>query len=288
MTDYLYKFRDDGVWLNTDATPEEPFIDVLRVQGLDSAPVRITERDREGMDGGFVDAEFEKMRSIVIEGTIYSPWDAIELFMDDLKANFAPIEDSLPFYLQAPNTGERVLFCKSYGIKYDIDALRRIGQSPFQVTLIAEDPTIYTSEVVSGSAPLSSPVGGRGYDRSYDYGYGDPVIGGNVTIVNVGNRPAPATITFYGPLINPGVVHDESGRRLEFEIELGADQYLVIDLRDRTVRLNGTANRRASMLGTSQWFMLQPGSNSFRFQGEDPITGPPDPLLTVSARGAFR
>ena len=269
VLDYEFQFKDTGVVLNTDAVADAPFVDITKVSGLDNSPYRITERDREGQDGGFVDAEFEKLRTIVLEGTVYSPQDQIAGYLDTIKANYAPVTSSQPLYLKAPNTSDRVVFCKSYGARYDWDTAMRIGTTPVQFTLVAEDPTIYDAVPTTISVGLPVEGAGRAYDKAYDYGYGAESTGGTIAFTNGGNKPATATITILGPIINPTVAHSVSGKQLRFNIELADGQALVIELRDRTVLLNGTANRRSSLINTSQWFMIEPGVNSLHLLGTD-------------------
>lgn len=312
--DYTFKFGNDGIILNTDVPIPDansdftPFIDVTNIEGLDSPEFRITDRDREGQDGGFVDVEFEKMRNIVIDGTVYAPANRLEAFLDDLKYNYGPSNDLQPFFLIAPSTNERVVFCKSRGVRYSWATARRTGTVEIQISLTAEDPAIYDSIPVTDDTGLAQVVGGRGYNKAYNFGYAGLFSGtdfyvdeyvddygtaltpsdGSCHITNGGNRPTGAIIQIFGPIRNPSVVHDTSGRQLSFNIELIADQYLTIDLRNRTVRLNDSANRRHTMLSTSRWFLLPPGENSLRLLGVDPTSGAPDPMMVVTARGAYR
>lgn len=287
LSPYQFVYQDGGILLNDDALPSKPFVDIVRVSGLDNAPFRTTERDREGMDGGFADAEFEKSRTIVLEGTVYGPHTELYTYMESLKNNYAPVNQPQPFYFQPPSTSRRVVFCKSYGCKYDIDQAWRIGSSPIQLQLFAEDPTIYDDPTTQVSCSLPIEGTGRGYDKSYDYGYGGPNSGGSLTWINSGNRPGTGTIIITGPIINPVITHDTSGSELEFNITIAAGQTLTVELRDHTVLLNGTANRRSALVNTSRWFLLQPGANSLRFGGTDP-GGTTDPTMTLLARGAYR
>lgn len=318
MEDFTFQYTDKGLILNDDfdgttaidpssGTPLfTPFVDITSVEGLSNAEYRITERSREGMDGGDIDAEFELPRTIVIEGTVYSPSNVLENYLEQLKSNFGPTKIAQPLYWRAPGISDRVVFCKSYGVKYTWDERRRLGIADIQIQLKAEDPSIYDAQVVSGSTGLPSAGTGRSYNHGYNYGYGAPAayddvytdayslithssgIGGRIDIVNGGNKPTGAIVTIYGPINAPSVVHDLTGRQLAFNINLASNEYLEISLRDRTIRLNGTANRRNAMINTSRWFLLAPGINSLRLLGSDPIAGAPDPAMVVEARGAYR
>lgn len=282
--DYNYQFLDTGVLLNGPVDTVNGFVDVNSVDGLDSAPFRSSNRVREGQDGGFLDSLFEDMRTIVISGNMFAPAGLVEIFLDTLKANFAPNTLPQPFYFQHPQSGVRTVFCKSLGIRYSVDQLRRVGQSPFQITLQAEDPSIYGSLVtVTGS--IQTATTGRAYNRAYNYGYGGTTgTSGGVVANNTGNKPTPALIRIYN-VTNPELVNDATGQRLKYTIALNDPNYLEIELRNKTVLLNGTANRRGSQVGTSQWFLLQPGSNSIRLLG---AAGIGTPQVTVSFRPAYR
>ena len=137
MDDLTFQFGEDGVLLNTDPIiPFEDlssaFVDITNIQGLSSAPFRTTERSREGQDGGFIDAELEEMRTIIIDGTVYAPTYALEPYLESLKANYAPSKTTKPFYFQAPGINGRVVFCKSYGVKYDWTVDRRLWTSTYE------------------------------------------------------------------------------------------------------------------------------------------------------------
>src|SRR5882672_7106541 len=108
LNDYEFQLNDSGVRLNSDST--NPFVDVTKASGLDSAPYRETIRDHEGTDGGFIDAEFEKGRDIILEGTIYGTVANVETYLDSLKANFAPVATPIPFYFKPGSVSERLIF----------------------------------------------------------------------------------------------------------------------------------------------------------------------------------
>ena len=280
--DYTYAFTDTGQILNTDANHSVPFVDVTKVLGFGNAPLRTTEREREGMDGGFIDALYESMRVITIEGNIYN---ATEAFLDTLKANYAPSAASQPFYFYLPVVGERIVYAKSYGIHLDYDNQRSLGIIPFQIILKAEDPSIY-GQLQSGSAIIGGSSTGFGFNLGFNIGFGGSSgTNGTIAINNTGNRDADATFTITGPVTNPAIANDTTGKRITFNIVLGAIDYLTINLRNKTVTLNGTANRRGTMLGTSTWFLLVPGVNSIRFLG---TAGGTPPSMTYITRPAYR
>lgn len=294
MDDWTFRFKDDGLLLNADITYDpvtgqaNPFVDILNVTGLSNAPFRTTENNREGQDGGFVDAEFEQMRTIVLEGMVYANVNTVAAYLQSLKKNFGPNKTVQPFYFKEPGLNDRVVFAKSYGVNYDWTTALRTGTTPVQFQLIAEDPSIYDAEPTTATIGLSIPAGGRGYNRAYNYAYGAASLGGMANVFNGGDKDATATIKIFGPVTDPGVYHDVTGRVLQFQMVLLTGQFLTINLRNRTVYLNDSASRRNALTNYSRWFLLSPGSNSLRFLGSDPIGGAPDPIMSVEARGAYR
>jgi hypothetical protein len=278
------QFGDDGLVLNTDAVT--PFVDVTSISGLDNVDIRTTEAEREGMDGGFLDAQWESLRTIIIKGTAYGDESILELYMDDLKANYAAAKVAKPLYVMLPN-GQRVFFCKSYtGLKYDIDQARRNGCVDFQVTLKAEDPSGYGDEVNSSVFLSTMSVLGRGYNKSFNYGYGGTgQTNGALVVNNVGNRPTPAVFLIGGGVVNPTIYHDQTDSMLKTNITLGPTDFLSIDLRSKQVILNGTASRRGVLVGKVPWFNLVTGLNSFRFGG---VANGGASSLGITFRPAYR
>lgn len=283
LADNTFQFTDSGVVLNPDLVVQ-PFVDVDKVQGLDNAPYRTSTRNTEGLDGGVVEADFETIRTVVIEGTIYGD-GALESYLDTLKANFAPSPNSQPFYFKAPSNPQKMVLCKSLGLRYDWDVSRRLSVTPFQIQLQAADPTIYATvqQSVVASLPPAATTG-RSYNKLYPVTYGGVSTSGLINVTNGGNKPAPATFTITGPVTNPQVISDTTGTSIKILISLGVSDTLVVDLGKRTVTLNGTANRRNLWAAGSTWFLLQPGVNQLRYNASTQTAS----QLTVLWRDAYR
>ena len=282
ITEYTFQLGDTGIVLNDDAA-SIPFVDIDRVTGLDSPTFRETMRDHEGVDGGFIDAEFETGREIFLEGTAYCQAGLEEVYMDQLKFNYAPVRTSIPFYLKAPSVDERVIFVKSRGVSYDWSTLRRIGMTRIQFKMFAEDPRLYDNFLQEYIIPFGGEIGtGLGFSFGFPFGFGATVLPNGLTITNVGNRSTPAILTIQGPVVNPQIINDTLSRRLGFIITLGALDTLVVDLGNRTVNLNGNVNRRNTM-STAEWFLISSGDSFIRFGGASG-TG----TMTVTFRNAWR
>lgn len=264
--DFSYMLGDNGVILNPDATTL-PFVDISKVNGLDNAPYRTTERDHEGVDGGFMDAEFEKGRSVILDGTLYASGSAVESYLDSLKANFAPSRTLIPFYFKKPGVEERFVKVKPLGCRYDVETIRRVGRTSIQFAMFAEDPRIYTSILRDINIMQEAVIiGGRAYNKGYNYSYGTPIDSSGGNLVVGGNRPTPAIFTIFGPSLNPKIINESLGTAMEFDLTIPAGDVLTIDTQYHTVRVNG-ANRRSALLEPT-WFSLLPGNNYIRYRSQ--------------------
>lgn len=283
--DLTFRLGDAGVILNTDSA-SFPFVDIDDVKGLDSAPFRETQRDHEGDDGGYMDAEFEKGRDIVLSGMLYSLSTPFESYMDGLKANWAPSTVQIPFYFKSPGTTERFLYVKPLGVRYNWTALRRTGMAEVQFNAFAEDPRIYDVAETTQSINLGATVyTGFGFSFGFDFGFGGVSTTTDQVIVNnSGNRPTPPIMTINGPVTNPRIFNETQGKEMQFIITLGVGETLVIDTKNKTVRLNGTTNRRNTLVAPT-WFYLDSGATQIRYRAE---SSDPTSFLTIAFHSAWR
>lgn len=266
LNDYEFQLGATGVRLNSDSSGI-PFVDITSVQGLDNAPFRETFRDHEGVDGGFLDAEFETGRDIVLEGTVYCSTSSVEPFLDSLKSNFAPVRDPIPFYFKSTGVTERLINVKPRGCSFDWRTAKNLGITPIQFKMYAEDPRIYDSDSSSVSVPFGGPATtGFGFNFGFNLSFGATVPVTGATVVVNGNRPTPAVMTIVGPTVNPRIINVTDSLSLDFIITLGGTDTLAVDLANRTVTLNGLTNAR-NTLQRPDWWLFDPGNTFVVFGG---------------------
>lgn len=284
--DLTFRLGDTGVILNTDSTAF-PFVDIDEVRGFDSAPFRTTQRDHEGDDGGYIDAEFERGRDIILNGTIYANTDTMETYLDALKSNWAPSSALIPLYLKAPGVAERFLYVKPLGLNYNWNNLRRTGRAEVQFGAFAEDPRVYETVLQSSSVQLGATIfTGFGFNLGFSFGFGGlSFLNDAVTVTNTGNRPTPPLLTINGPVTNPRIINETLSKEMVFTpITLAGGETLVIDPKNKTVKLNGTTNRRNTLVAPT-WFYLAVGDNTLRYRAE---SSDPTSFLTIDFRPAWR
>lgn len=285
LSDYVFQLGDTGVPLNTDSTGI-PFVDLEKISGLDSAPYRETIRDHEGADGGFMDAEFEKGRDIILEGTIYTDGSAVEVFLDSLKFNYAPVQTPIPLYFKSTGVDERLIFVKPRGVRFDWEQARRIGMTNAQFLMFAEDPRIYTNNLLTQVINYGGDTGiGFAFNIGFNLDFGGGATPGGGTVAAGGNRPAPTEIIVTGPVVDPVITNTTTGDILRFVgVTLASSsETLTINTRDRTVYFNGSINYRSTLVDPD-WFFLQVGNNLITY-GAQSGTGS---FLTFNYRSAWR
>lgn len=247
---YEYQFKDNGIKLNGAAAP--PFVDVEKVTGLDMAEVDVSEHDVDGAHGGTVYGTFFKVRTVVIEGTIYAASNSIDSYIDALISNYLPAATPSPFYFRGEGVGTRFLYCYSVGIRFDVDRLRSTGSCKVQIQLKAADPIKYAEHVASPNNNTYTTVNNIGNMVTY------PIFklqGGTYTDITLRNNT--------------------TAKELSITRNFTLSDILEINFNTKMVYLNG--NRHSSILGAGavNWWGIIPGNNQIRFSatGTTPPTG---------------
>lgn len=271
VEDYTFRFDTDGIILNsTLGLPllGTPIWDVNKVLGLDLPEVKISDKEFDGIDGGALDAENIKMRTITIEGALIAhPDDSLEAYLDQLKENFAPVprdsthlpgeivdRNTRPFFIRAPGVAERYIMAKPVGLHYEWGGERRYNSTPFQIILQAEDPVLYSP--TQKTQTVNAGV--------------DFVLGYN------GNYPGYVTAFINGACTGISLNHAEAERQLSFNSggDLTGGQSATINFKKRTaIKNNGDSIRGAVF--TEDWWRLRKGANTITltvFTGTPTVT----------------
>lgn len=145
-------------------------------------------------------------------------------------------------------------------------------------SLVAANPPwkYKAGPVEEESAGLLNPalLGGRTYDKTYDWNYGaSSNPGGELIAVNTGNLEALPVFIVRGPAVDPVILNATTGESFQILATLGDGDVVTIDTRTGnidpgSVRISGAP------------FVLVPGSNTIRWRSIDDAYDP-DALLTV-------
>ena len=138
--------------------------------------------------------------------------------------------------------------------------------SEWRLELFASDPWIYSQDTVSTT--LTLPTGG---------GFTVPVTvpihfgnatGGSATVTNEGTAITKPVIELHGPLTNPVVTNETTGRRIGLNLTLLTGETVVIDLKARTAIQGGATNRMGSLASGFTWWGLPTGPNTLRLAAD--------------------
>jgi hypothetical protein len=237
------------------------------ITGLDSPDVRESADDLVQFDGGIHGAFFYGRRPIVMTGIVLNPdsvQDRNERIQKIQHASNAMRQDAILQWISVDGDWFKV------GVRRQ-QPLRVTGawQKQFQIALVAADPRIYSDATHLKTVALfdgDDSLSGRGYDAVYDKDYGPSIINGQALVENVGTADTYPVITVNGPIVNPVLFNFTTGQAIHITYTLEAGESLVIDLLNRTVKLNGTASRYGAVdFAETSWWALVPGINDIRF-----------------------
>lgn len=238
------------------------------LEGLDMPDMRINNFDRPGEDGQFVSSALYSGRMLSISGSVKNTTcDQFEAARQSLiqacaisrDNNRYPILKRIEFTTKAGNS----YFCEGQvtRVKLPVETI-----TDFLINIVAPDPMIFGSSVVT-SGQISRPSGGGVvYPVVYPAVYTSST-GGSAAVVNNGSASSWPTITLRGPLTNPVIYHQESGTLFALNYVLASGSTIVIDMKNKTVILDGSVSLLSSVDRTSgsDWFELLPGSNVLIF-----------------------
>lgn len=135
----------------------------------------------------------------------------------------------------------------------------------YQATFVAADPRAYSQALTTATgAVLTTAGGGLDFPFSFPIEF-TPSAGGSAAVINHGDIPSPPILRIYGECSSPQVRLVSTGETLYFSGSISDGDYLEIDCRQRTVKLNGTTSRLNLLdAASSTWFELPTGSDSVR------------------------
>jgi hypothetical protein len=156
----------------------------------------------------------------------------------------------------------------------------------FMIELIAPDWRFYSQEETTREILQSSVRGGSAIPTAIPMSFGSPMTAetdlSNI-LINDGNEVTDPVFTITGPGTNFIVGNITTDKQFTFDAALSEGDEVVIDVKNRTVVLNGVSNSYPDIAG--DFWSLEPGENEIRFFVESGLTA--DTKLTVVYRDAY-
>lgn len=256
------------LWLDTSALSGTGNCDVSKVTGLAgiAGNIRGAAYDRPEADGGVEpENQYKSAKIVTVDGEVWGAsvaeaWQAfrvLEAVMDDcvqtaklLKWKAAGDTVDLQMLVRLVHAQEPVL---------DADE-----QGPFlryQKAFRASWPYAESQESQSVVAAAPSSTSGMPFPIIFPLVFGTPT-GGTVAALNGGNARAWPVITITGPIVNPVVGNQDTGRYLYFDSLSVADgESLVITTNpsQRSAVVGGESKDGALRFSDSIWPSMTPG-----------------------------
>lgn len=255
----------------TEAVFNDPthinYVGVLtNITGLDSPEVIESAENLVGFDGGIHDDFYYGRRPVVLEGLLLNPASGEERNnrMDRLsRATNAMRGDGYLIWEPDGKPTQMISFRRQQPLRFEGG-----WQKSFQAGLVSADARIYSFDAHSeaiDAVPTSETTNGRRYPRTYVLSYGPGAPNGQLIATNAGTTITYPTIRIEGPALNPTITNVTTGESLYLNYELLPEEYLIVDMLNRTVMLKGTASRYSAVdFLRSDWWGLVPGSNDIR------------------------
>lgn len=269
-----------GGLLIGDGTP----YDIVEMSGLDQPEVRFREQPRLQNHGVYSSDEFVDSRRIVLSITTSAgSHSELATLLDALAKAFMPGADEAPLVFQLPGYAKRQVNVRVRRRSMTVNRDYMFRLPGIVVELAASDPRIYSTTQSTQSWGLTNVTAGLTFSAGFDMSFGGSVTASSRSLNNAGTFATRPVCMIAGPISNPTITHEPSGKYLAFTGSLVAFEWLDIDLEARTVLLNGAASRYSWLTADSQWWELAPGANPIRFTAGAYDTG----LLTVTWRSAW-
>lgn len=233
------------------------------VEGLEAPSVSTSSFNKSGMDGIYVTNQFRRERRITLRGQIIATSTAdLKTQRQLLLAALAPsktntILDNKVMSFTTLDDSEYRINVQILAVKMPIE---NITNSSFLIDILATDSNIQGEDLHTETIQTRS---GGGHAVPYVL----PVVfeggvGGSIVINNAGDADSYPTVRLYGPLTNPRIENQTTGKWISLTLSIEAGSYIEIDMENRTIIQGDMTNRIGVKSDDSRFWYLAPGDNT--------------------------
>lgn len=265
ITDYQYEFNGLLVGVHT------PY-DIEEIEGLHDMEVRSGTVEAFGRHGDIPGRHYAQSKSITFQGNFLAESDEHFAYLrQELARAFAPIVDQrshLPLVYRHPGGQLVRINCRPTRRSVPINRGFALKYPRWIVRLEAADPFIYGNNEKVVTLTVPSSTDGMTHPLTFPLSFGSGSAGAT-SVRNAGNAPAPWEAFITGPAVNPTILNDETGQRLQLQnTTITAHEALHFDSYRGTIFLNGTSDRSGSIVVGSEWWDFKPGDTGVRFYSD--------------------
>jgi len=254
------------------AQPNEGNFHIVGVTGLGASDIRTSSFLFSGRDGGLVTDQFLGFRTITVNGVIGSDTrDQHQLDRQELL-NAMPVGTTFPVYITSFSGRTYRIDCRLTDLKMEYKP--RGFMSDFLLQLTAGDPYFYSTDGGDEQSASVSRITEGGYVTPYELPVEWEAGGAPTFVTNAGDANYFPVITIFDEALNPSITNRATGEIFEVELSMADGDELVIDMSNRTVKLNG-ADVLGNKTDESVWWALIPGDNPIALNSDtsdDPVT----------------
>ncbi|MFD8948998.1 hypothetical protein ACFV0B_09115 [Streptomyces xanthophaeus] len=253
---------------------------------------------RAGGHGAYPGTLYAQARTITLDPLmVRAPSATIGQAVRALNAHTGVVQDEQPLAVWLDERGPLLTHARIVRRSVPVGIGYRQGVIPgAALQWEATDPRRYGIQEQEATAGLPQPEDGLSWNTdpgpehlAYPLNFGLPGSTGTLVTLNGGDADTHPIITFRGPVVRPSLTNITTGRIVEYDITLAAEDRLTVDTADGTVTLNGTASRLYTATPQSapeELFTLPPGACPLTFRAA-PGTGGPAASVTVRYRAAY-
>lgn len=235
---------------------------ITESDGIDTVPIRTSSANKTNAHGGNIYAQKYGMRRISLIGTIQG--SDVDDFFTKKRALVSAysITDSDDLEVTMWNSVSRTIKAKVVTAP-QIPALQgNVTRAPFLVELLCSNP-FWLGDLQSYTIGLTQPGGGTlpaTFPWSWDSG-DTPVM----QFVNNGDASSYAKFTITGPVQNPTVINNTTGKNFTIMDTLASGEYIEIYRTQAGLFVikNGSENVRSSLVGSL--FEIEQGVNNISY-----------------------
>jgi hypothetical protein len=229
---------------------------------------RVVSSERVNANGVDDVSAFYGARAVAVQVSAYGAAGITrKAALDRLRAYASPARRPYLYWDEALDGHERRVRLRGDAVTWPMD---NPVATDVQLTFVAPDGVIEDASATTVAvAAAAAPEAGRSYPRTYPLTYPATSAVGTVDALNAGTEPAAPVLALWGPCTDPTLANLTTGEQIVFTgTVLTAEQYIEVDVREATVRLNGRVDQslydHLDLTATSL-FWLAAGSNLLRY-----------------------
>jgi hypothetical protein len=134
------------------------------------------------------------------------------------------------------------------------------------IQMEATDPRLYSDTESTQALELPSSGGGMEFNETPNITFGAVSTGGETTLTNAGTFKTAPVFKLAGPVTDPRLTNVTSGETFHWEGTVASGDFLLVNMDNRTVLLNGTASRYSGLTSVSAFWELAPGDSSIQYR----------------------